>query len=174
MDTKIILSDKQIPDYYLNLNFYLNKYLKKLPDQALNPKTKTPLKPQDLAAIFPKELIKQEVTLEEKILIPDKVRQLYKLYRPSPLFRAKRLEKFLKSPARIYYKYEGVSPAGSHKLNTALAQAYYNHKEGVKRLVTETGAGQWGRALALPALFFGLTFLCLMVKFFFSKNHIVR
>lgn len=170
MDTKVILSDSEIPDYYLNLNFYLNEYLKKIPDQPLNPKTRSPLRPQDLIAIFPRELIKQETSMKEKILIPDRVRQLYKLYRPSPLLRAKRLEEFLQTPARIYYKHEGVSPSGSHKLNTALAQAYYNRKEGVKCLVTETGAGQWGSALSMATAFFGLKCLVFMVKISFEQK----
>src|SRR5207237_237270 len=115
---------------------------------VLHPGTGQPIGPQDLAPLFPMELIKQEVSRARWIEIPDEVRDILKLWRPSPLFRARRLEKALGTPARIYYKYEGVSPAGSHKPNTAVAQAYYNKKEKVTRLSTETGAGQWGSALS--------------------------
>src|SRR3989339_1643600 len=163
-NTKITLSDSEIPEYYLNISYYLSKYLKKLPEPPLNPGTKKPVGPADLSAIFPMELIKQEVSLEEKIAIPEEVRELYKLYRPTPLIRAHRLEKFLDTPARIYYKYEGASPTGAHKLNTAIAQAYYNKKEGTKTLATETGAGQWGSALALACKFFDMKCRIFMVK----------
>lgn len=169
-NTKILLSEQEIPTDYLNISYYLHKYLGRLPDPPLNPKTKQPVGPSDLSPIFPIELIKQEVSLEEKIKIPDEVREFYKLYRPSPLFRAKRLEKFLDTPAHIYYKYEGVSPVGSHKLNTALAQAYYNKKEGVQTLITETGAGQWGSALSLAGNFFGLKIIVFMVRISFEQK----
>lgn len=155
-ETKIILSEKEIPTHYLNINYYLNKYLKKMPAPALHPGTKKPAGPQDFAPIFPPSIIEQEVSLAEKIEIPDEVRELYKIYRPSPLMRAKRLEKALNTPAHIYYKYEGVSPVGSHKPNSALAQAYYNKKDGIKKLITETGAGQWGSALSMACNFFNL------------------
>ncbi len=160
----------EIPKYYLNLSYYLNKYLGKLPEPPLHPVTGRPVGPEDLAPLFPMELIKQEVSLEEFIEIPKPVRQFYGLYRPTPLLRARRLEEKLKTPARIYYKYEGVSPAGSHKLNTALAQAYYNKMAGVKRLTTETGAGQWGSALAMACNFFGLECLVYMVKVSFEQK----
>jgi len=168
--TKVNLSEKDIPDKFLNINYYLNKYLGKLADPPLHPATKKPVGPADLAPLFPMELIRQEVSMEEKVEIPDKVRGIYKLYRPSPLIRARGLEKALKTPARIYYKYEGVSPAGSHKLNTALVQAYYAKEEGVKRLVTETGAGQWGSALSMAAKFFDLECLVYMVKISFEQK----
>lgn len=169
-NTKITLPDSEIPKYYLNIAYYLKKYLGKLPDPPLNPATKQPAGPQDLAPIFPMELIKQEVSLEEKITIPEEVRELYKLYRPTPLIRAKRLEKFLDTPAHIYYKYEGASPTGAHKLNTAIAQAYYNKKEGIKTLATETGAGQWGSALALAANFFNMKIIVFMVRVSFDQK----
>jgi tryptophan synthase beta chain len=169
-DIKVILPDKEIPQRYLNLNYYLKKYLGKLPEPPLHPVTKQPVGPEDLASLFPMELIKQEVSLDEYVEIPDEVRRLYQLYRPSPLIRARRLEKYLETPARIYYKYEGVSPAGSHKLNTALVQAYYNKEEGVKRLVTETGAGQWGSALAMACNFFGLKCLVYMVRISYNQK----
>ena len=167
---KITLSDSEIPEDYLNINFYLHKYLRKLPEPPLNPTTKKPVGPQELAPLFPMELIKQEASLEEKIKISEEVRELYKLYRPTPLMRAYRLEKFLDTPAHIYYKYEGVSPTGAHKLNTAITQSFYNKKEGIKTLVTETGAGQWGSALALAANFFGLKTIVFMVKVSFEQK----
>ena len=167
---KITLSDSEIPEYYLNISYYLKKYLGRLPDPPLNPGTKQPIKGEDLAVIFPMELIKQEVSLEEKITIPEEVRELYKLYRPTPLIRAYRLEKFLDTPAHIYYKYEGTSPTGAHKLNTAIAQAYYNKKEGTKTLATETGAGQWGSALALAANFFEMKLVVFMVRVSFDQK----
>ncbi|MBI4974136.1 TrpB-like pyridoxal phosphate-dependent enzyme [Candidatus Roizmanbacteria bacterium] len=168
--TQITLSESEIPEYYLNISYYLNKYLGKLPDPPLNPATKQPVGPQDLSAIFPMELIKQEVSLEEKIAIPDEVRELYKLYRPSPLIRAHRLEKMLNTPAHIYYKYEGVAPTGAHKLNTTLAQAYYNKKEGVKTLIAETGAGQFGSALSLACNFFDLKCHIFMVRVSYDQK----
>lgn len=170
MNTKIILEEKEIPTHFLNISYYLNKYLGKLPDPPLNPATNKPITGGDLAEIFPMELIKQEVSLEEKIEIPQEVREIYQLYRPTPLFRAKRLEKFLKTPAHIYYKYEGASPVGSHKLNTALIQAYYNKKQGVKTLVTETGAGQWGTALSFACNIFKLKCIAFMVRVSYEQK----
>ncbi len=126
------------------------------PAPPLHPGTLKPLGPEDLAPIFPMSLIAQEVSAEREIEIPGEVRQIYAQWRPSPLVRARRLEKALDTPARIYYKYEGVSPAGSHKLNTAVAQAWYNKQEGVTHLSTETGAGQWGSALAMACAFLGM------------------
>ncbi|KAI5681893.1 hypothetical protein M9H77_03121 [Catharanthus roseus] len=126
------------------------------PPPALHPKTYEPVKPEDLSPLFPDELIKQEASTERSIDIPEEVIDVYKLWRPTPLIRAKRLEKLLDTPARIYYKYEGVSPAGSHKANTSVPQVWYNSQEGVKNVVTETGAGQWGSALAFACSLFGL------------------
>jgi len=165
-----MLEEKDIPTHFLNINYFLKKYLRKLPDPVLNPATMKPIKAEDLAVLFPMELIKQEVSLEKEIEIPEELRELYKLYRPSPLFRAKRLEKFLQTPAHIYYKYEGNNPSGSHKLNTALAQAYYNKKEGIKTLLTETGAGQWGSALSLACNYFNLNCEIFMVRVSFGQK----
>ena len=136
----------------------------------LHPGTLKPLGPDDLGPLFPMALIMQEVSTEREIEIPGEVRQLYAQWRPSPLFRARRLEKALDTPAHIYYKYEGVSPAGSHKLNTALPQAYYNKMEGTKHLSTETGAGQWGSALAMACAFFGLDCKVYMVKVSYNQK----
>lgn len=153
-----------MPEAYLNISYYLNKYLGELPEPPLDPKTKKPIGPEALSRLFPMELIKQEVSLEKEIPVPDEVREIYASYRPTPLLRARRLEKLLGTPARIYFKYEGVSPVGSHKLNTALPQVYYNKKEGVSLLTTETGAGQWGSALALACRFFNMKCKVFMVK----------
>src|SRR5215472_3086582 len=137
---------------------------------VLHPATLKPIGPDDLAPLFPMSLILQEVSTEPEIEIPGEVRQVYAQWRPSPLFRAHRLEKALDTPARIYYKYEGVSPAGSHKPNTAVAQAYYNKKEGTKCLATETGAGQWGSALAMACAFFGLECKVYMVRVSYNQK----
>jgi len=169
-NTRILLSEKNIPTHFLNINYYLKKYLGKLPDPPLNPATREPIKAEDLATIFPMELIKQEVSLDEKIGIPEQVRELYKLYRPTPLVRAKRLEQFLQTPAHIYFKNEGATLTGSHKINTALVQAYYNKKEGVKTLTTETGAGQWGSALSVACNFFGLSCQIFMVRVSYDQK----
>jgi tryptophan synthase beta chain len=136
----------------------------------LHPGTLQPIGPDDLAPLFPMSLILQEVSQEREIEIPEEVRQLYAQWRPSPLFRARRLEKALDTPARIYYKYEGGSPAGSHKLNTAVPQAYYNKKDGTKHLSTETGAGQWGSALAMACAFFGLDCKVFMVRVSYNQK----
>ncbi|MFZ2025590.1 MAG: TrpB-like pyridoxal phosphate-dependent enzyme [Microgenomates group bacterium] len=149
---------------YLNLPYYLKKYGVGLPDPYLHPKTKQVLQAADLAPIFPRELIRQETTLEKTVPIPDEVYELYKTYRPSPLLRLRRLEKRLGTPAHIFAKYEGVSPVGSHKFNTALPQAYYNKKEGITTLTTETGAGQWGSALSLATKLFGMKCVVFMVQ----------
>ncbi len=148
---KIVLGEREIPQAWYNIQPDLPAPL----SPPIHPGTGKPVGPQDLAPIFPMELIKQEVSQEKWIEIPDEVMRVYKLWRPSPLHRAFNLEKELKTPARIYFKNESVSPAGSHKPNTAVAQAYYNKKEGVKRLVTETGAGQWGSALAFATCLLG-------------------
>jgi len=134
------------------------------PPPVLHPMTKQPVGPDDLAPLFPMALIQQEVSTERYIDIPEEVQEIYKLWRPTPLIRARRLEKMLDTPAHIYYKYEGVSPPGSHKPNTAVAQAYYNKVEGTKRLTTETGAGQWGSALAMACRFFDIECKVYMVK----------
>jgi tryptophan synthase beta chain len=150
--TKYLLSESEIPTHWVNL-------LPDLPGEPLpplHPGTLEPAGPDDLAPIFPMSLIMQEVSPEPEIEIPEPVREVYKLWRPTPLFRARRLERELDTPAHIYYKYEGVSPAGSHKPNTAVAQAYENAQAGIKRLSTETGAGQWGSALAFACSLFGL------------------
>ncbi len=137
---------------------------------VINPATGKPVTPDDLSPIFPMALIKQEMSADRYIEIPKPVRDIYRLYRPTPLYRAYRLEKALATPAKIYYKYEGVSPPGSHKPNTAIAQAYYNKKEGVKRLITETGAGQWGSALAFGCNLFGLECKVYMVKVSYEQK----
>ena len=136
----------------------------------LHPGTLQPIGPADLAPLFPMALIQQEVSTERDIEIPGPVRQVYAQWRPSPLFRARRLEQALDTPARIYYKYEGVSPAGSHKPNTAVAQAYYNRMEGTQRLATETGAGQWGSSLAMACAFFGLECKVYMVRVSYDQK----
>src|SRR5881409_474465 len=150
--TKFLLDEKDIPSKWYNIQ----ADLKTPAPPVLHPGTKQPIGPQDLAPLFPMELIKQEVSRARWIEIPDEVRDILKLWRPSPLYRARRLEKALGTPARIYYKYEGVSPVGSHKPNTAVPQAFYNAQEGVSRLTTETGAGQWGSALAFACAQYGL------------------
>jgi len=129
-----------------------------------------PIGPEDLAPLFPMQLIMQEVSQDREIDIPEPVRDVYRQWRPTPLFRARRLEKVLGTPARIYYKYEGVSPAGSHKPNTAVAQAFYNKEEGVRKISTETGAGQWGSALAMACTFFGIELTVFMVKVSFQQK----
>lgn len=157
---KYQLDEDRIPEQWYNI-------LADAPSAAtpgLHPGTHAPLGPQDLAPLFPLDLIMQEVSTERFIPIPEEVRTLYRQYRPTPLFRARRLEQALDTPAHIYYKYEGASPAGSHKLNTALAQAYYNKQAGMRRLATETGAGQWGSALSMACSFFGLECTVYMVR----------
>jgi tryptophan synthase beta chain len=158
--TKFVLDEERIPRAYYNIM----ADLKQPPPPPIHPGTGQPIGPQDLAPLFPMELIKQIVSPDREIPIPDPVREAYKLYRPSPLYRARRLEKALDTPAHIYYKYEGVSPAGSHKVNTALAQAFYAKEEGVTRFATETGAGQWGSALAFAATTFGIELKVYMVR----------
>lgn len=165
-DTKILLAERDIPKQWYNIAADLPKPM----PPVLHPGTKQPIGPADLAPLFPMELIKQEVSQERWIDIPDEVRDIYKLWRPSPLYRAKNLEKLLDTPAHIYYKYEGVSPAGSHKPNTAIAQAYYNKQEGVKRITTETGAGQWGSALSLACNFFKIECKVYMVKISYQQK----
>ncbi|MDW3647226.1 MAG: TrpB-like pyridoxal phosphate-dependent enzyme [Bacteroidia bacterium] len=157
---KITLSEKEIPDKWYNIIADMPN--KPLP--PLHPGTKEPIGPDALAPLFPMELIKQEVTAEKWVDIPDEVRNIYSMWRPTPLYRAYNLEKVLDTPAKIYYKYEGVSPSGSHKPNTAVPQAYYNKQEGIKRITTETGAGQWGSALAFACNIFDMECEVYMVK----------
>jgi tryptophan synthase beta chain len=158
--TKFILDEDRIPRAWYNIAADLPVP----PQPYLHPATLQPIGPDDLAPLFPMALIGQEVSADREIEIPEPVREAYALYRPSPLYRAHRLEAALDTPAHIYYKYEGVSPAGSHKPNTALAQAFYNKEEGVTRLATETGAGQWGSALAFAGSYFGLEIKVYMVR----------
>jgi len=163
---KIILSENEMPRQWYNIIADMpNK-----PMPPLNPATMKPVGPEDLAAMFPMELIKQEVSTERYIDIPDEVLDLYYSYRPSPLFRASFLEKALGTKSKIYYKYEGGNYSGSHKANTAIAQAYYNKKEGVRRITTETGAGQWGSAMSYACNHFGIELLVFMVKVSYSQK----
>ena len=150
--TKYLLEESQMPRFWYNIQADLPK-----PAPAvLHPGTLQPVGPDDLAPLFPMSLIMQEVSMEREIEIPEPVRDVFRLWRPAPMFRAHRLEKALGTPAKIYYKYEGVSPAGSHKPNTAVPQAFYNKEAGVKRITTETGAGQWGSSMAFAGSLFGL------------------
>lgn len=159
-DYRILLSERELPQEWYNMLADLPRPF----PPYLNPATGQPLTPEDLAPIFPRALIEQELSPERFIPIPDGVLRLYRLWRPTPLHRARRLEAALRTPARIYYKNESVSPPGSHKPNTAVAQAYYNKAEGVRRLATETGAGQWGSALAFACNLIGLECTVYMVK----------
>ncbi len=163
---KITLEEHEIPENYYNIVADMPN--KPLP--PLNPATLEPIGPEALAPLFPMELIKQEVATDRYVEIPDEVRHIYSIYRPTPLYRAYGLEKALDTPAKIYYKYEGVSPTGSHKPNTAIPQAYYNKQEGVKRITTETGAGQWGSALSFACSKFGLECEVYMVKLSFEHK----
>jgi tryptophan synthase beta chain len=166
MQTKFLLSENQIPTHWYNV----------IPDlpgpmaPVIHPGTKQPVTPADLLPLFPMGLIEQEMSPERWVKIPDEVREIYRIWRPSPLFRAHRLEKALGTPARIYYKYEGVSPAGSHKPNTAVPQAYYNKIAGTKRIASETGAGQWGSSIALACKMFGLECTVYMVKVSYEQK----
>lgn len=164
--TKFLLDENEMPKAWYNIQADLPKPL----PPVIHPATGQPIGPQDLAVLFPMELIKQEVSQERYIEIPEPVRQVYQLYRPSPLIRARRLEQALDTPAHIYFKYEGVSPVGSHKLNTALAQAFYNKLEGTQRIATETGAGQWGTALSFACNVFGMECKVYMVKISYEQK----
>jgi tryptophan synthase beta chain len=163
---KFTLGEHDLPKFWYNIAADLPAPM----PPVLHPGTKQPIGPSDLAPIFPMAVIQQEVSLERDIEIPEPVREAYLQWRPSPLYRARRLEQALDTPARIYYKYEGVSPAGSHKPNTAIPQAFYNKQEGVKRITTETGAGQWGSALSLAGAFFGLDIEVYMVRVSFNQK----
>jgi tryptophan synthase beta chain len=164
--TKYVLSEDHLPSYWLNTLPLLKEPL----EPPLHPATKQVLRPEDLSPIFPMSLIEQEMSMQKEIDIPGEVLDILRLWRPTPLYRAWRLEKALDTPAHIYYKYEGVSPAGSHKPNTAVAQAYYNKKAGIKRLSTETGAGQWGSALSLACQMFGMECTVYMVKVSYEQK----
>lgn len=166
MSKKIFLSENDIPQSWYNIV----ADMKNKPLPPLNPQTKQVLSPSDLEPIFAKELIKQELTQDRWVEIPEEVRELYKIWRPTPLVRATGLEKALDTPAHIYFKNEGVSPIGSHKLNSALPQAYYNKQQGIKRLTTETGAGQWGAALSFASSIFGLDLEVYMVKVSYQQK----
>lgn len=157
---KYILNESDLPKFYYNI---LSELPEPLPP-VLHPATKNPITPDELKPLFPMELILQEVSTERYIEIPDEIRKAYFLWRPTPLVRAYNLEKYLDTPAKIFYKYEGTSPSGSHKPNTAIAQVFYNKKEGIKKLTTETGAGQWGSALAFAGSLFGVEVKVFMVK----------
>ena len=164
--TKILLGEGDIPKSWYNIAADLPV----APPPVIHPGTKQPIGPADLAPLFPMAIIMQEVSTEREIEIPQPVRDVYRLWRPTPLYRARRLEKALDTPAHIYYKYEGTSPAGSHKPNTAVAQAFYSKQEGVKRLTTETGAGQWGSALSLACRFFDLQCTVYMVRVSYEQK----
>lgn len=167
MDTiKYLLPEASIPTSWYNLQADFPQPMA----PVLHPASGAPITPDDLAPLFAQELIAQEVSTERWIPIPEEVRDLLAQWRPSPLFRARRLEKLLDTPARIYYKYEGVSPAGSHKPNTAIPQAFYNYKEGIRRISTETGAGQWGSSMAMACAAFGMECLVYMVKVSFQQK----
>ncbi len=165
-ETKIVLPDREIPKQWYNIMADMPT----LPKPPLHPGTRQPVGPDDLRPIFPMALIEQEVSSQRWIDIPEEVLKLYSLWRPSPLYRAHRLEAALGTPAKIYYKYEGVSPAGSHKPNTSIPQAYYNKQAGIRRIATETGAGQWGSSMALAGKLFGLDVTVYMVKISFSQK----
>jgi tryptophan synthase beta chain len=163
---QFLLSQQDIPTEWYNVAADLGEP----PPPPLHPATKQPCGPEDLAPVFPMAILEQEMSAQRWIKIPEEVLSVLALWRPSPLYRATKLEKALGTPAKIYYKYEGVSPAGSHKLNTAAAQAYYNKIEGTKRIATETGAGQWGSALSMACKFFGLGCTVYMVKCSFYQK----
>ena len=179
--TKITLDEGEMPTQWYNII----PDLPAPPPPPLHPGTLQPVGPEDLAPLFPMDLILQEVSSESFIDIPGEVLDVYRQWRPSPLYRARNLEKALGTPARIYYKYEGVSPAGSHKTNTSVPQAFYNKKAGKKKITTETGAGQWGTALSYACALFGLDcevwqvggsydakpYRCLMMEVFGAKVH---
>src|ERR671925_2357983 len=164
--TKFLLSESELPRRWYNIAADMPKAAQ----PVLHPGTGQPVGPDDLAPLFPMALIQQEVSQDAEIEIPDEILDIYSLWRPTPLYRAHRLERAIGTRSHIYYKYEGVSPPGSHKPNTAVAQAYYNAKEGVKRLATETGAGQWGSALALGGSLFGLQVTVYMVRISYEQK----
>ena len=163
---RILLTEDRMPKQWYNVRA-------DMPEQHepyINPATMKPAEFEDLTPIFAEELCKQEVTLERYVDIPDEVLEYYKKYRPSPLIRAYNLEKLLDTPARIYYKYEGNNTSGSHKLNSAIAQVYYNKKQGIERITTETGAGQWGTALAMACAYFNMPLRVYMVRISYDQK----
>ena len=164
--TKILLDERELPEKWYNIQADLKTPM----PPPLHPGTGEPIGPDDLAPLFPMALIMQEMSQERWIEIPEQVREVYTMWRPSPLYRARRLEKALDTPAHIYYKWEGVSPPGSHKPNTAVPQAYYNKVEGIKRISTETGAGQWGTALSFACQHFGLECQVYMVRISYEQK----
>lgn len=164
--TRFLLNESDVPKFWYNIN--ADNPIP--PSPVLHPQTMEPVTPDFLSVLFPMDLILQEISTERYIEIPSEVRELYKLWRPTPLIRARRLEKSLDTPAHIYFKYEGASPVGSHKPNTAIAQAFYNKKSGVKALATETGAGQWGSALSMACNFFNLQLEVYMVKVSYNQK----
>lgn len=164
--TKYLLNESDIPHFWYNINGDSPI----APEPVFNPASKQPVTPADLSVLFPMGLIEQEVSTERYIPIPEEVREAYKLWRPTPLIRARRLEKALGTPAHIYYKYEGVSPSGSHKSNTAIPQAFYNKIAGTKAMTTETGAGQWGSALSMACQFYGLDLEVYMVRVSYNQK----
>jgi tryptophan synthase beta chain len=166
--TKFLLDEDRIPKAWYNIVADMPNP----PAPVLHPGTKHPVGPDDLAPLFPMSLIQQEVATDRYIEIPDPVRDVYRLWRPTPLYRAARLERALDLPqnVRIFYKYEGTSPAGSHKPNTAVPQAWYNQQAGVKRITTETGAGQWGSSLAMACAFYGIDLKVYMVKVSYEQK----
>ncbi len=164
--TKFLLDESKLPQAWYNINADMPVP----PEPVLHPQTLEPVTPDFLSVLFPMNLIMQEVSAERYIEIPEPVREIYKLWRPTPMFRAHRLEKALDTPAHIYYKYEGVSPVGSHKPNTAVAQAFFNKEAGTKALTTETGAGQWGSALSMACNYFGLDLEVYMVKVSYQQK----
>ncbi|BBB89507.1 MAG TPA: TrpB-like pyridoxal phosphate-dependent enzyme [Methylomusa anaerophila] len=165
-DKKIVLSESEIPRQWYNIQADMPCKL----EPPLHPTTKRPVTPEDLSPIFPLELIKQEASVERWIDIPQEIIDKYRIWRPTPVIRAYELEKALDTPAKIYYKYEGASPAGSHKANTSVPQAYYNKTAGIKRLATETGAGQWGSALSLACSFYDMECTVYMVKISYNQK----
>src|SRR5512133_603050 len=164
--TRFLLNESDLPKFWYNIN--ADNPVP--PTPVLHPGTMEPVTPDFLSVLFPMDLILQEISTERYIEIPEEVLEIYKLYRPTPLLRARRLEKALGTPAHIYYKYEGVSPAGSHKPNTAIAQAFYNKEQGVKRIATETGAGQWGSALSFEGSLFGIEIKVYMVRVSYDQK----
>jgi tryptophan synthase beta chain len=163
---KYLLDESRMPRRWYNIMADLPAPL----PAVLHPGTKQPVGPSDLEPLFPMSLIAQEVTTEREVEIPEPVREIYRQWRPSPLYRARRLEKALQTPAKIYYKYEGVSPAGSHKPNTAVAQAFYNREAGIRKISTETGAGQWGSSLAFAGALFGIEVKIFMVRVSYNQK----
>ncbi|QIK37704.1 TrpB-like pyridoxal phosphate-dependent enzyme [Caldichromatium japonicum] len=163
---KYLLDEAHLPRFWYNINADLPEPLA----PVLNPATKQPVTAEELEVIFPRGVIEQEISTEREIEVPEPVREVWRQWRPSPLYRARRLEQALQTPAKIFYKYEGVSPTGSHKANSAVAQAFYNKIEGVRRITTETGAGQWGSSLAFAGAVFGIEILVYMVKVSYQQK----